>query len=275
MQRKSWRSLLFYIFFFSVVWFFILPVTLRGWLRNCFFKSQIPVFKLTAEAHHRLVQNSVKSYSKHFWMSFAQELLRENAYLRLQLTEKQNMFDLAQRILKLNQINCGEKFRCLTARVIFRSIELWDQIVVIDKGFNAGVRVGQGVICADGVVGRVRQVEKSTAVVELITCLGFKMIVKMENRSEPYVLNGIVNTNLFGKSSPLAKLINVDQADEFVCPQKIETVECGQQFPSNVFVGQLEKVDRKENETVGVVRLGDYLKWIDEVGVLIPVSNLL
>lgn len=45
----------------------------------------------------------------------------------------------------------------------------WWQSVRINKGRNAGVAVGDAVICADGLVGRIRRVQESTSDVELIT----------------------------------------------------------------------------------------------------------
>ena len=275
MHQKSWRPFFVYILSFSIVWFFAVPWSLKGFLRHAFFSAQIPLFKMSASIEHQQISQGMRSYSKNFWVNQVRELLKENAYLKLQLSEQKDISDLAQRILQINKVCLGEHFKCLVARVIYRSIEMWHQWIVIDKGFRDGVRVGQGVFCNEGVVGRVKKVDKTTAQVELITCPEFKMVVKMENENFTHVLSGFVDKNYFYHSELNAKLSDVRKEDRLLCPQIIETTALGQQFPPHMFVGRLIDVEQSSNATVGIVELGTYLKCLSEVGVLIPSTEML
>lgn len=217
----------------------------------------------------------MNAYSKDFWINQTRELFKENAYLKLQLAEQKEASDLAQRILQLNKVPLGEHFKCLVARVIHRSIELWYQTIVIDKGFRDGVRVGQGVFCNEGVVGRIKAADKTTAIVELITCPEFKMIVKTDSENITHVLSGFVNKNYLCHSDLRAKLSDVRKEDALLCPQTVETSALGQQFPPHMFVGRLINIEKDGNTTVGIVQLGEHLKYLSEVGVLIPSTEVL
>ena len=135
MYKKSWRPFFTYILIFSVVWVFIIPWGLKDFFRRAFFSAQIPVFKLSSDIEHQQISQGVGAHSKDFWVKQTRELFKENAYLKLQLAEQKEVSDLAQRILQINKVSLGENFKCLVARVIHRSIEMWYQAVVIDKGF--------------------------------------------------------------------------------------------------------------------------------------------
>ena len=275
MYKKSWRPFFTYILIFSVVWIFILPWGIKSFLRRVFFCAQIPVFKLSSYIEHQQISHGMNAYSKEFWINQTRELFKENAYLKLQLAEQKEASDLAQRILQLNKVPLGEHFKCLVARVIYRSIELWYQAIIIDKGFRDGVRIGQGVFCSEGVVGRIKNVEKTTAIVELITCPEFKMIVKTDSENITHVLSGFVNENYFYHSDLHARLSDVRKEDALLCPQTVETSALGQQFPPHIFVGRLMNVEKDGSATVGVVQLGEHLKYLSEVGVLIPSAEVL
>ena len=275
MYKKSWRPFFTYILIFSIVWIFVIPWSVKSFLRRAFFSAQIPIFKLSSYIEHQQISQGIGAHSKEFWIKQTRELYKENAYLKLQLAEQKEASDLAQRILQLNKVPLGEHFKCLVARVIHRSIEMWYQTLVIDKGFRDGVRVGQGVFCSEGVVGRIKNVDKTTAIIELITCPEFKMIVKKEDESVTHVLSGFVNKDYFFYSGLYAKLSDVRKEDALICPQTIETSALGQQFPSHMFVGRLIRVEKEGSETVGIVQLGEYLKCLSEVGVLIPSTEVL
>ena len=59
-----------------------------------------------------------------------------------------------------------------------------------------------------------------------------------------------------------------------LCPQQVETSALGQQFPNRIFIGQLMEVNLTNNEWLGTVQLGKYLRWLNEVCVLVPVKVL-
>ena len=57
----------------------------------------------------------------------------------------------------------------VTANVITRSPDTWQDLLIIDKGTNDGIEAGMAVMAQKGLVGRVIEVNATTAKVELLT----------------------------------------------------------------------------------------------------------
>jgi len=231
------------------------------------------VWKLLSQSQNLQQAVALRSHSKAWWIDRTRELIQENAYLKLKLLEKQDAIDLSHRVLELNKVDVGEMFKCLPARVIYRSYEMWSQFLVIDKGAKDGVNVGQGVICTGGIVGRISKIQDKVSFVELITSKKFRMLVHLENDKNPFLFQGVTQ-EVGWKCNYKGYLVDVSLEDELTCPRLVETMDLGQQFPDHIYVGQLLKIKKKNHKNVGVVVVGDYIKWIGEVGVLLPVMVL-
>ena len=216
---------------------------------------------------------ALQTFSKSELLHYVRELTRENEALRRELAENADKADLAERVLRLNAMDVGEQFQCLPARVIYRSTEAWAQRLLINRGLNDGVREGQGVVCTQGVVGRIGKVTPKTAFVEFVTSANFRLLVRLEGEAEPCLLQSKPLKN--GKCSSGKALLSVPpDTDEKNFPRRVETVAVGHQFPNHFYVGQCVKIKQKDNQSFGVVRFGHYLDLLDEVGVLIPSLNL-
>jgi rod shape-determining protein MreC len=74
-----------------------------------------------------------------------------------------------ERLLDFDASAAAGGFEPVTARVIERSPTIWYSQVQVDKGSSAGVEVNDAVINGDGLVGRVSEVTRGAAIVELIT----------------------------------------------------------------------------------------------------------
>jgi rod shape-determining protein MreC len=74
-----------------------------------------------------------------------------------------------ERLLGLDRSVALGEFEPVTARVVGRSPTIWFSTVTIDQGSNAGIERNDAVINADGLVGRIREVTRGSAEVELIT----------------------------------------------------------------------------------------------------------
>jgi rod shape-determining protein MreC len=102
------------------------------------------------------------------------ETLRaEVAELRGELAEAQGAVGDNEQFRKMLELveeapAVGE-FAPVTARVIGRSPTVWYATVTIDKGSSADVEVNDAVVTGDGLVGRISEVTRGSAQVELIT----------------------------------------------------------------------------------------------------------
>ena len=272
-SKRFWRPLFLYIAAFLVVWYILLPLAFRKKFQELFLTAQVPLWELSSGLQQAQKAFLLQTFSKSELLHHMRELTRENEALRRKLAENRDQSELAQRILKLNTVDVGEEFRCLPARVLYRSTETWTQHIWIHRGSDDGVREGQGVICTEGIVGRITNVTAKTACVELVTSAHFRLLVKLEGEAEPCLLQSKIPKK--GKpSSGKAVLSLAPDITSDRCPRMVETIAVGHQFPNHLYVGQCVKIKSKNNRTVGVVRFGRYLECLEEVGVLIPSLNL-
>ena len=272
-SKRFWRPLLLYIVVFLVLWNVILPLAFRKKFQEAFLTVQVPLWELSAGLGAVQKRLALQTFSKSELLHYIRELMRENEALRRKLSENADKTDLAERVLQLNAMDVGETFHCLPARVIYRSTETWAQRLLINRGSNDGVREGQGVVCAKGVVGRIGKVTSKTAFVELVTSADFRLLVRLEGEMEPCLLQSKALKNgkcSFGK----ATLSLAPDTDEKKCSCRVETVAVGHQFPNHFYVGECVKIKQKGSQSVATVRFGRYLDLLDEVGVLIPSLNL-
>lgn len=269
MYKRFWGRFITAAVVFILVWEILFPLTVKKKLHACFLTLQIPLHRVKTSLNQLQARIALNASSKSEWIQLAKELAQENAYLRLKLHEQTDQMDLSRRVLELNKVCVEENFKSIIARVIYRKFETWSQFFIIDKGTKDGIEVGQGVICSGGIVGKISEVKWNTAFVELVTNPNFRLLVKLENDALPHVLMGCVQTS---KHKLIAHLMRLEVEDTKLFPRQVETTFLGQQFPNHIAVGQLIDVEFKTNEWLGTVQLGDYLHWLDEVCILIPIA---
>jgi rod shape-determining protein MreC len=100
------------------------------------------------------------------------DLRSELQQLRTKLAQAQSAEGENQQLrqlLGLDQQGTLAGYTPVTARVIGRSPTVWYSTVTIDKGSSAGVKMNDPVVTGDGLVGRITDVTRGTAVVTLIT----------------------------------------------------------------------------------------------------------
>jgi rod shape-determining protein MreC len=101
------------------------------------------------------------------------ELREQVADLREQLVEAEgelgNVRQLDELRTLIADVPALADYEAVTARVIARPGTVWYSTVTVSEGSGAGVGVSDPVVTGDGLVGRVREVTRNSAVVELIT----------------------------------------------------------------------------------------------------------
>ena len=271
MHKQFWGRFLIAVIIFTLIWEILFPFTFKRTLHTYFLALQMPVHRLKTSLNQLQARIALNVGSKNEWIQLAKELAQENAYLRLKLHEQADQIDLSQRVLELNKVRVEENFKPVIARVLYRKFETWSQFFIIDKGSKDGLEVGHGVICSGGIVGKISEVKTDIAFVELVTNPTFRLLVKIENDALPHTLMGCVQTS---KNCLIAHLTGLEADDAHLCPRQVETTFIGQQFPNHISVGQLIEVELKTNEWIGTVHLGNYLQWLDEICVLVPIKAL-
>jgi rod shape-determining protein MreC len=98
-----------------------------------------------------------------------QTLQAENERLKMQLRVQEEAIKEAERLRKIYSLEESGIGKWVVARVIGRDPSRSFQTVTINKGSSSGVKENASVVTPDGVVGHVRSVGSSSAVVQLIT----------------------------------------------------------------------------------------------------------
>ncbi|MFZ5497417.1 MAG: rod shape-determining protein MreC [Verrucomicrobiota bacterium] len=256
-----------------LVWLF-LPLGAKIFTRATFFEIQAPL--VVADSFVRDLQD--------FWANRAHskdELLkagREVAGLiaRYEYANQQNT-QLQAEILRLeNLLNLPPMpaFRFEPARVARRDFSGWWQRLIIRKGANYGIIAGAPVVFAGGVVGRVTEVHRYTAVVDLVTSptLRLAATVADDPGNRPVSYQGAENST-FGAPVGAVDFVPLDVYAAPTATKRLVTSGLGV-FPAGLTIGEITKLELSPDGLFksGEVRLDQRLATLTEVTVLIPLN---
>jgi len=200
------------------------------------FSSFIFPVQYATDAPIRLI-----NWTRLTWTS-KQDLLAANERLRHQqlYLQSQNMQSLMlqdenaslKALLALSQT---VKHRSMAADVLAVNTGHARQVVIINKGKQAGVVLGQLVLDTEGVMGQVIDVGLKTSTVLLVSDVNSAVPVRNQRTGEKAILNGTNNTRHLSLIH-LPKTVSVQQGDVLL------TSGLGQQYPAGYPVGVVETV---------------------------------
>lgn len=125
----------------------------------------------TISAPVKWVQNGVDSVHHLFTTYSENERLKEKIDSYDEIAQKnknmQKKIDALKSELDLSQTLTS--YERVTANVITRSPDSWQDLLVVDKGSNDGIEVNMAVMAQKGLVGRVIEVNATSSKVELLT----------------------------------------------------------------------------------------------------------
>lgn len=125
----------------------------------------------TISAPVKWVQNGVDSVHHLFTTYSENERLKEKIDSYDEIAQKnknmQKEIDALKSELDLSQTLTS--YERVTANVITRSPDSWQDLLVVDKGSNDGIEVNMAVMAQKGLVGRVIEVNATSSKVELLT----------------------------------------------------------------------------------------------------------
>ncbi len=179
-----------------------------------------------------------------------QTLKKENEELRAILKKKESLRD----------------FIPIQATVIGRNPDRWQEIVIVNKGEQQGVKKDMAVITPEGLVGKVQHASQFTSTVQLLSALDQK------NRISAYVQG---KENVFGliegydekREALLLKQIPFDAKIEK--KQKVLTSGLGGIFPKGLVIGEVMEVVPDEYGLTKVVYVKPAANFYDIDDVII------
>jgi rod shape-determining protein MreC len=136
-----------------------------------------------------------------------EQLQRENANLRSQLRTSTLAGSRAEELRRLELLAGLGQYRVVPAAVVALGPSLgFEWTVTVDAGSVDGVRAGMTVVNGDGLVGRVKQVGASTAVVVLAVDPGSSVGVRLAGSNELGIATGAgLGPMTFGPLDPQAR----------------------------------------------------------------------
>jgi rod shape-determining protein MreC len=201
------------------------------------------------------------------------QLRKEVQQLQSELAQSQTAARDAAQLRALVGLSRNSSFaagdRLVTARVISRSPTVWYSVVSINKGSGDGVHLGDPVIAAGGLAGKITAVSGGESQVTLITDESSAVSAEVM----PDGSNGIVKPEVGNPNDMLLDFIQkgakISRGDTVITSgftsSRLESL-----FPRGIPIGRVTKVDPSELELYQRVHLQPYaqLHRMDFVQVL-------
>ena len=161
-------------------------------------------------------------------------LLNENVRIKNQLSR----YNLKKDI---NFVKHNDYYLFNSARVINNSVFKRNNFLTLNKGSKDGIKIGQGVVIKDGIIGIVKSVSKNYSLV--ISVLNKKTNVSIKFKKNNYV--GSLKWNGYnymkGEVKDVMNHIDISVGDTIV------TSGYGTIFPKDIKIGVVSKVKNRDN----------------------------
>ena len=166
-------------------------------------------------------------------------LKKQNEVLKVRLIAIRENAQAQERYERVQDFRNNQNYASVVANVIGRDPSNWNASLIINKGHDEGVVVGQPVVSLLGVVGRIFEVGKNTSKVILLSDPTFSVAAVDERSRE----NGLLTGTLQGV---LHFQYLTDNADVKV-GDSLVTSRLSTAFPQGILIGQITDVQASVN----------------------------
>ena len=251
----------------------LLPLVLKVFTRATFFEIQAPLVVAESYAEDLRTFWANRLHSKDELLKAGKDLsglFAQYAYSTQQNAELQAEILRMENLLNLPPLPA---FRFEPARVARRDFSGWWSHMIIRKGANYGIPVGAPVVFSGGVVGRVTEVHRYTAVVDLITSPTLRLAATMSGDNRPFSYQGGLN-EAFKSPRGLAEFVPLDVHVSRAAPKRVVTSGLGGVFPGGLTIGEIASLESSPDGLfkTGEVTLDERLGSLTEVTVLVPLN---
>lgn len=130
----------------------------------------------------------------------------------------------------------------LSATVISRSPNTWQNLLIIDKGKKDGIKVNMPVMGSEGLIGRVVVVNELSSKVELLTSANqssnhFPVMIATQNDSFSY---GLLES--YDEKENAFVITQLTESDEVKAGDTVSTSGLGGNSPKGLYVGKVKKI---------------------------------
>lgn len=251
----------------------LLPLVLKVFSRATFFEIQAPLVVADSYAEDLRKFWSIQLHSKDELLKAGKDQSNLLAQYAFSTQQNETLHADITRLENLLNLPPQQNFRFEAARVVRRDFSGWWQQMVIRKGANYGIPVGAPVVFSGGVVGKVTEVHRYTAVVDLITSPTFRVAATIAGDNKPFSYQGGLN-KAFQAPRGRVEFVPLDQYATKTDPKKIVTSGLGGVFPGGLNIGVISALESSGDGLfkVGDVDLDERLGSLTEVTVLVPLN---
>ena len=257
-----------------VVAWLVVPLVVKSLARVSFYEFQAPA--LLSASYLRDLQEywSMRVRSKDELIAAGRDIAHTNARYEISIRENESLHAEVERLERLLTLPVHGGYRYEVARVARRDFSIWWQQIWIRKGSNYGIPVGAPVVFTGGVVGRVREVHATTAVVDLISSPNIRLAANFAGDNRPVAYSGVANPQ-FANPRGRVQYVPGDIAPTPAQPAQLVTSGLGGVFPAGLLIGRIQRLnigpDGQFKE--GDVVLDERLSSLSEVAVLVPIEG--
>lgn len=188
---------------------------------------------LQSKSHfNKLIQSKQKAEEQSKIISLLEIKLK---YLEELVKETENL----KNILNLKQ---NIRYKTIPSKVIGRSADNWHKQLLLNKGKNSQIKIGDPVLTSKGIVGQVIDVTKTTAIVQLISDPSYKVGCKIKNKNILGIISGKTNIIAILEFIPIGTNI---MAGDLVITSGISSGDLLPTYPSGHPIGKVIKVSKK------------------------------
>ena len=251
----------------------LLPLVVKVFTRSTFFAIQAPL--LVADSYVQDLQNFwlTKLHTKEEIWQAGKQIAGLIAQYEVSVNQNKEQQAEILRLENLLNLPSLPAFRFEPARVARRDFSGWWQRLVIRKGENYGIPVGAPVVFAGGVVGRVIEVHRYTAVVDLLTSPTFRLAATVAGDNKPISYQGGLNPS-FRSPRGTVEFVPLDILASKSAPRRLVTSGLGGVFPPGLAIGDITTLEPSTDGLfkTGEVALDERLGSLTEVTVLVPLN---
>lgn len=271
-KRFDQASPFFILGVILLVWL-LLPLVVKTVTRATFFAIQAPL--TVADSYVQELQTfwSNRLHSKDELLKAGKDLSGLIAQYEFSVQQNKELEAEILRLENLLKLPSMPAFRYEPARVARRDFSGWWQRMTIRKGENHGVPVGAPVVFAGGVVGRVVEVYRYTAVVDLVTSPTFRLAATVSGDNKPISYQGGLNPS-FKSPRGTVEFVPLDIFATAAAPRRLVTSGLGGVFPPGLAIGDITNLEPSTDGLfkTGEVALDERLISLTEVTVLVPLN---
>ncbi len=256
------------------------PVAFKLLLRDAFYSFQAPLWDFGSRAadlgeywglRSRSQDELIAAYLDANRLASGRKVLSGNDS---QLAnEHRRLLELKKELSRLRQelgLSEPPRFHPVVARVAKRELNAWWQRIHLRKGEQDGIREGDGVIFAGGVVGRIVETTPRSSVTQLATSPYFRIAANFRGDDRPVTFQGGGNHN-FSSPFGLAKDAPTDVSTTSTIPAELVTSPLSEIFPAGILIGKIPSLETDPNGLfrTGRIDMDHRLLTLREVTVLV------